>query len=207
MLKLWGRNSSSNVEKITWACEEMGLDYDHAEVGGKFGGLNEDSYRAMNPNMLVPAIEDDGFMLWESNAILRYLAETYGQDTLWIGDTKTRAVADQWMDWCQTVVRPTMLPIVFGLIVPPPEQRNPEMMEMELRTAEIVWGIFNDFLEGRDFVAGERFTMGDIPPAVMAYRWFWADINHPKLEPLEAWFARMRERPGFRHNVLEVDIV
>jgi glutathione S-transferase len=99
MLKIWGRQNSSNVRKVLWCAEEIGLPYESIPVGGAFGGTDDPAYRAMNPNGLVPSIEDHGLPLWESNTIVRYLSARYALDVLYPSDPAERAVGEKWMDW------------------------------------------------------------------------------------------------------------
>ena len=126
MLKIWGRNTSSNVQKVMWAIGELGLAYERLDVGGAFGKNKEPAYLAMNPNGLVPTLEeDDGFLLWESNSIVRYLAAKHQSAVLEPKDIKTRALASKWMDWQLSVLAPAVTPIFWGLVRTPPEKRDP----------------------------------------------------------------------------------
>ena len=124
MLKIWGRNNSVNVQKVLWCCEEMGLQYERIDAGGSFGVVNTPQYRELNPNGLVPTIEDDGFVLWESNAIVRYLAAKHSAGKLWPEDLKIRAEADKWMDWQNTTFWPTFRPLFWNLVRTPVDQRD-----------------------------------------------------------------------------------
>src|SRR5712692_5896173 len=123
MLSIWGRNNSVNVQKPLWCCEEMGVQYERMDAGGTFGVVNTPQYRNLNPNGLVPTIEDDGFVLWESNAIVRYLAAKHSAGNLYPDDLTQRADSDRWMDWMRQV-DPAMTPVFWGLIRTPPEKRD-----------------------------------------------------------------------------------
>ena len=123
MLKIWGRNNSVNVQKVLWCCEELAVEYERIDAGGAFGIVNTPEYRRLNPNGLVPTIDDDGFVLWESHAIVRYLAAKHGAG-FWPEDRRMRAEADQWMDWSQTTFWPAIRPLFMGLIRTAPEQRD-----------------------------------------------------------------------------------
>jgi glutathione S-transferase len=136
MLVIWGRNNSINVQKVLWCCEEISLPYERIDAGGAFGVVNTPQYRKLNPNGMIPTIVDDGFVLWESNAIVRYLAEKHGTGTLWPEDRKVRAEADKWMDWKQTTFWPALRPLFMGLIRTPPEKRDPKALE-HLRRATL----------------------------------------------------------------------
>src|SRR5829696_7441779 len=124
MLKIWGRYTSINVQKVMWAIGELGIAHERIDVGGPFGKNNEPAYLAMNPNGLVPTLEEDDFVLWESNAIVRYLAAKYGSGKLDPTDLRTRASAGRWMDWQLSVAGPAITPVFWGLIRTPPEKRD-----------------------------------------------------------------------------------
>jgi glutathione S-transferase len=129
MIKIWGRNTSVNVQKVMWAVGELGLPHERIDVGGAFGKNNEPAYLAMNPNGLVPTLEEDGFVMWESNAIVRYLAAKYGAGTLEPSGLRARAHAGSWMDWQLTVAHPPLTPVFWGLIRTPPEKRDHAAIE------------------------------------------------------------------------------
>lgn len=197
MLKIWGRNNSVNVQKPLWACEEIGLAYERIDAGGEFGEVNTPQYRALNPNGLVPTIDDGGFVMWESNAIVRYLCAKHSAGKLWPEDLILRAEADMWMDWQTTVLWPALRPLFWNLVRTPLEQRDAQAMEdSRLRTAEVL-GYLDDHLRHRHYVAGETFTMGDIPVGCAVWRWFDLPIERPPLPRLERWFELLRKRPAF----------
>src|SRR5260370_24937049 len=129
MIKIWGRNTSVNVQKVMWTVGELGLQHERIDVGGPFGKNNEPAYLAMNPNGLVPTLQADGFLLWESNAIVRYLASKYAAGKLDPSDLRARARASSWMDWQLTVAHPPLTPVFWGLIRTPPEKRDHAAIE------------------------------------------------------------------------------
>jgi glutathione S-transferase len=129
MLKIWGRNTSVNVQKVMWAVGELALPHERIDVGGSFGKNNEPAYLAMNPNGLVPTLEDDGFMLWESNAIVRYLAGKYGAGAIEPAELRARSRANSWMDWKLRVANQTLTPVFWGLVRTPPEKRDHAAIE------------------------------------------------------------------------------
>ncbi len=138
MLVIWGRINSVNVQKVLLCCEELGIEYRRIDAGGPFGVVDTPEYRRRNPNGLVPTIDDDGFVLWESNAIVRYLAEKH-RGSLWPADPHVRAVADQWMDWTNTTYWPALRTGFLGLVRTPPAERNATAIAESLRkTAEIL---------------------------------------------------------------------
>ncbi len=202
MLRILGRRTSGNVMKPLWAADELGLDYDQTDVGGKFGGNREPDYLAMNPMGLVPTLVDDGFVLWESNAITRYLCEKYGRGSLYPEDPRLRAVADTWMDWQQTACAHMMLPVFWGLVRTPEAERDYDKINAGIERGYELWGILDRHLEGRPYVVGDSFTMGDVPIGPQAHRWFNLVDERPAMPNLEAWYQRLTERPAFRKNVM-----
>ena len=202
MLKILGRRTSGNVMKPVWVLDELGLEYEREDVGGKFGGNREPGYLAMNPTGLVPTLVEDDFVLWESNAITRYLCEKYGHGSLFPADPRVRATADTWMDWQQTTCAPMMLPVFWGLVRTPEAERDHDRINAGIERGHEVWGMLDRHLEGRAFVAGDELTMGDIPIGPQAHRWFNLVDERPSMPNLEAWYQRLTERPAFRKNVM-----
>lgn len=198
MLKILGRKTSSNVMKVLWACDEMGVPYEREDIGGPFGGNDTPEYRAKNPMGLVPTIEHDGFVLWESQAIVRYLAGLYGQGTLWPEDPRQRAEADKWMDWNVSAIHAPMTTVFMQWVRTKPEDRDEKALEAATERAAKLWGILDKHLAGRPYVAGDRLTMGDIPLGVMVFRWFTLVKDGPSLPELAAWYARLQERAAYK---------
>jgi glutathione S-transferase len=200
MLKIWGRVNSVNVKKALWAADELGLKYERFDAGMAFGVTKTPEYLKMNPNSLVPTIEDDGFVLWESHSIVRYLCAKHSAGKLCPSDLKARADAERWMDWAFTFQN-AMRAVFWGLIRTPPEKRDPKAIEegrqQSIRLAEIL----DKHLQDHSYVAGNTFTMGDIPIGCEVQRYMRVPVERPSLPKLEAWFERLRERPAFRQKV------
>jgi len=208
MLKIWGRANSINVQKVTWVCEEMGLFYDRVDAGMHFGVVDTPEYRELNPNSLVPTIDDDGFVLWESNAIVRYLAQKYGaQDgpnSLWPEDPQTRASADRWMDWQQTTLWMRGLREVFWTLVrTPPDERDAAALESARLETVAHLQVVENALAGQEYLCGDDFTIADIPVGCSIHRWFGIEIARPASPMLEAYYRRLSERPAYRQIVLQ----
>jgi glutathione S-transferase len=202
MLVVWGRNNSVNVQKALWCCEEIDLRYNRIDAGAAFGVVNTPEYRSLNPNGLVPTIDDDGFVLWESNAVVRYLATKHSEGSLWPRDLATRASADRWMDWQQTTFWPAIRPLFLGLVRTPAEKRDPRVLEeSRLKTAEVL-NVLDRHLDSRRFVAGEAFTMGDIPLGCAVWRWMALPIERPPLSHVQRWFDALTQRPAYRKVVM-----
>jgi glutathione S-transferase len=208
LIKIWGRNTSSNVQKVMWAIEEIGLPHERIDIGGPFGKNREAAYLAMNPNGLVPTLEeDDGFVLWESNAIVRYLAAKHGARMLEPADARARARASAWMDWQLSVLGPAITPCFVGMVRTPPERRDyAAIEESKKKTTEAV-AILDDELAKRAFLAGEAFSYGDIPSAVMANRYRALVPERPAFKHFERWFAAVAARPAFKNQVAAVPLV
>ncbi len=206
MLRIWGRNNSANVQKVMWAIGELALPHERIDLAGPFGKNREPAYLALNPNGLVPTLEEDGFILWESNAIVRYLAVTRGTGKLAPADPKLRALAGQWMDWQLSVLGPAMFELFWGLVRTAPEKRNPAAIETsKAKTAEALT-ILDGQLAKTAYVASDAFSMGDIPVAIFAYRFLTLAPDHAPLPHVERWYAAIAERPAFRQHILDVPL-
>jgi glutathione S-transferase len=196
MLRIWGRTNSVNVKKALWCAEELGLKYERIDAGMQFGVVNTPEYRRMNPMARVPTIDDDGFVLWESHSIVRYLSAKHSAGNLWPTDLRLRASAERWMDWAFSL-QAAMRDVFWGLIRTPPEKRDPKAIEAGCRQSAELAAMLDANLAERPYVAGASFTMGDIPIGCEVQRWLRVPIERPPLPHLEAWFKRLRERPPF----------
>jgi glutathione S-transferase len=202
MLKVWGRTSSSNVQKVMWAIAELGLAHERVDVGGSFGGLDAPDYAAMNPNRLIPVVDDGGTVIWESNAIVRYLAARYGSGSLWPEEAGPRSEADRWMDWQLTTVQPALTPVFMGLIRTAPERRDLAAITAGAERVGQAMTLLDGHLAKRPFIAGDMLTMGDIPIGVACWRYRTLDIARPELPHLEAWYERLQARAAYRTHVM-----
>jgi glutathione S-transferase len=201
MLKIYGRNTSSNVQKAMWAIGELNLECERLDVGGAFGKNKEPDYLAMNPNGLVPTLVEGDFILWESNSIVRYLARAYGSGTLEPSDLKQIALANQWMDWQLSVVNPALFAAFWGLIRTPAEKRDMGAIAESQRKTTDAMKMLDAQLSRTAHVAGEHFSMGDIPVGVMAYRFRQLCPERPNMPHLERWYATVSQRPAFKKHV------
>jgi len=202
MLKLWGRVNSINVQKVLWALDELKVPYERTDAGLQFGVVNDPFYRKMNPNGRVPTIDDDGFVLWESNAIVRYLSAKHGAGSLWPDELRRRADADRWMDWATSTIQPAITPVFWGLVRTPPEKRDLKAITEGVKKLNEAFQVLEQGLEGRDHVGGAAFSMGDIPVGVHVYRWKALDIQRPALPNVEAYYRRLQQRPAFKKHVM-----
>jgi glutathione S-transferase len=205
VIKVWGRNTSANVQKVMWAVCEIGLPHERIDIGGPFGQNREPAYLAKNPNGLVPTLEEeDGFLLWESNSIVRYLAAKHGAQVLEPDDARARARANAWMDWQLSVLGPAITPCFLGLVRTPPEQRDYAAIEASKQKTTEAIAILEAELGRSAFVAGSAFSYGDIPPAVMASRYRQLVPERPAFRNFERWFAAIAARPAFKEQVAAV---
>ncbi len=199
MIRIWGRTNSVNVKKALWCLDELGLDYERTDAGLQYGVVNTPEYRKMNPNGLVPTLDEDGFILWESHSIVRYLADRYGKGVLRPMDLEPRSIANQWMDWAfsfQGSVRDAF----WNLIRTPTEKRDAKAIEASRVKSGEMAKILDAALADRMYVAG-AFSMGDIPIGAEVQRWIRLPMERPRLPNLEAWFERLCARPAFKKNV------
>lgn len=197
-MKLWGRISSINVQKVAWCLDEIGLSYERVDAGGAFGIVDTPDYRRLNPNGLVPTlVYADGFALWESNATLRHLASTHPEAGLWPADPRARAEADRWMDWQATNAAPAIRDVFLQLIRTPPEKRDDEAIARSTAASERAAAILDEHLATWDYVAGATFTVADIAVGLHAHRWLNLPLGGRLDRPhLQGWYARLAERPA-----------
>lgn len=203
MLKIWGRINSSNVRKALWIAEELGLPYESLNAGGAFGINDQPEYLAKNPNGVVPMIEDGDFVLWESNAIVRYLAAQYGGATnLYHPDPQTRALADKWMDWTTSTLAGPFRPVFWGVVRTPAEKQDWVQINAAIKTVEQQLVIVDHALASQPYLSGDEFGMGDIPLGCFAYGWFEMPIERAAMPHLQAWYERLKQRPAFQKAVM-----
>lgn len=199
MLTIWGRLNSHNVKKVAWFAEELGLAYVRHDVGGQFG--MSDAYLAMNPNAMIPTIEDDGFALWESNTILRYLAARHGGMRWWPDEPQLRALGDRWMDWQVDYAADQRLAFV-NLVRTAPQDRKAEEIARSAATCGRKMLILDRYLADSEWLSGEDFGVGDVPMGVYAHSWFTLDIDRPAVPHVADWYRRLQSRDGYASQVM-----
>src|SRR3990172_7423284 len=191
MLKIWGRVNSINVQKVMWAVAELRIPHERVDAGMQYGVVNTPEYRKLNPNGRVPTIEYDGFVLWESNVIVRYLYAKHGpRRTLEDGYS-----AEKWMDWTTSTVAAPITPIFWQLIRTPPEKRDGAAVEVATKQAGDVFKIADDALASQPYLSGREFGMGDIPFGCFVYRWYAMPIERPAHANLSRYYERLRSPP------------
>jgi glutathione S-transferase len=201
MLRVWGRANSVNVKKVLWCVGELGLPFERIDAGMEYGVVGSPEYQAMNPNARVPTIDEDGFVLWESNTIVRYLSLKYGLGSLCPVDIRQRADSDRWMDWTTAQLAPTFREVFWGTVRTPPEKRDLAFIEKNRAATAKTLDIVERLFGARPFVAGGQLTMGDIPLGCYVHLWMSMPIERPAHPNLVAWHKRLLERPAFNAGV------
>ncbi len=209
MLKLWGRNNSSNVKKVIWTCAELNIPYERIDAGMNFGVVNTDEYKAMNPMGLIPVIDDDGYVLWESNAIMRYLGSTHPKVPFYPSDLKVRGQADRWMEWQSTTLGPALGPAFVQIVRFAPEKRDMTMIAANIEKAAGMWKIVDRQLAATKWLTGENFTMGDVPLGILMYTWDQLKLeevglahHREKLPNLWRWYDQLQAMKNYRDVVM-----
>ncbi len=202
MLKIWGRRNSINVQKVMWTVSELGIESERLDAGMDFGVVSEPWFETYNPNRLVPTIDDDGLILWESNVIVRHLAAKYSAGGLMPSELGARAAAEMWMDWQQTAIMPDLGPLFLGMVRTAPDARDHAAIERAAKGVEACLRVLDGQLSGKSYVLGEQLSIADIPLGCVAYRWYALDIEHADFPKLRAWYDRLADRPGFIEHVM-----
>jgi glutathione S-transferase len=197
MLRIWGRANSINVQKVVWAAAELEVPFERIDAGGAFGGLDDPSYGAKNPNRRIPVIEDGEVIVWESHAILRYLGAVYGAGTLWPTDPVARAPVDMWLDWHHTEGYIHLRDIFLQLIRTPEAERDHGLIESQRAALDPKLAIPDAQLRHSAYIAGERFTIADIAMALLVHRWYRLDMARTSYPALERWYEGLSRRPAF----------
>jgi len=202
MIRIWGRASAFNLQKAYWALLETGQSHERIDAGGDFGGLDSPDFLARNPNGRIPVIDDDGFVLWESQAIVRYLAEQHAPALL-PDDVQGRARASQWMDWAQTNLFPAALDLFWGGVRMPKEKQDAAFVARALKRTIAALTLLDKELSTHDYLVGNKFSLADIPAGTCLFRFFeMEDIERPELPHVSTWYARLSERPAYRQAVM-----
>ena len=208
MLKIWGRLNSSNVKKVLWTCAELGVPYERVDAGLHFGVNNTDEFKAMNPMSMVPVIDDDGFVLWESNPIVRYLCAKHPKAPYWPENLQTRAAADRWMEFQSTTMSPALGPPFMQLIRSPQDQWDMKMIATNIAKVGELWKVVDRQLSKTKWLAGDDFTMGDVPIGIQIYTWMELPLakagleqHRPKLENVARWYEQLQTMKNYRDIV------
>lgn len=198
MIVLWGRLSSINVRKVVFTLQLLGVPFERRDAGGAFGIVRTPDYLAHNPNALVPLLDDDGYMLWESNVIVRYLCARHGEGTLYPVDLQRRFDAERWMDWQQTTLSGAGREAFVQTIRTPATQRRQDLVDASIAATEPLWDRIEARLARSPYLAGDSFTMADIPIACERHRWRGLPFPHPSRAHLDAWYDGIARLPAAR---------
>jgi len=204
MLKIWGRADGSNVMKAMWCIGELGLEYERIDWGGPFGGNDDPAYRAKNPMGRLPTLEeDDGFVLWESGAVVRYLCAKHDMGGMCPDDLRRRAEAERWMDWSSLNFAPFNTVYLDHFFRRQESERDPKAIAAATARASEMCAILDAQLADRDYLNGDRLTMADIPAGVLVHRWInWTPAPRPSHPNVEAWYERLAARPAYQEHVI-----
>ena len=202
MLELWGRKNAYNVQKVTWMLAELALDYIHHDVGSTPGDLDSEAFVALNPHARIPVIKDASAIIWESNSIVRYLGASYAPGSLWPEEVIERSLAERWMDWELSKLQPDFMDLFWGYYRTPPDSRNHQAIAMAQQRCAQHFDQLNRQLEFQPYLAGESFTMGDIPCAVSLYRYFHMGLEVEQCEHVLQWYQRLAQRSAYVDTIM-----
>lgn len=202
MIKILGRANLVNVQKVMWCAAEIGLEIDRVDIGGSFGGNDTEEFRLLNPNGTVPVLVHEGIVLWESNAIVRYLCAKYGGSDWLLSSVEIKGQADQWMDWYLTVLHPPMTTLFWQLIRTEAVARDPAKIADSIAVSTQRWTLLDEHLKHSKFVLGDQLSMADIPVGCAAYRWHCMSFERPELPNLKRWWNTLATRQVYREHVM-----
>jgi glutathione S-transferase len=203
MIRIWGRRNSANVVKVLWLCDEIELKFERKDVGGPFGGLETPAFLALNPNGVIPVIEDGDTVVWESHAVLRFLATKYGSQTIYPPKPAERSHVERWLDWHVSTLDPVIIPVFRGLYRTPPEQRNEAELSSQIARLSTTMTWLDRQMAGRSYVAGNALSIADMAFGNSIWRWLAFPIERPPTPNLEAWQALVAERPGHKTHIAQ----
>ena len=202
MLMLYGRNSSINVQKAAWVMAEANLRWEWIDKDGTVGSIDSPEYRKLNPASQVPTLDDDGLLVRQSNSIVRYIAKKYGKKKLLPSIESEIVEADRWMEWQATDNSKSLVPVFWGLIRTAPGDQDKNAIRTAITELNKSFRLLNDHLEGKRYVAGNSFSIGDIPAGAAAYRFFSLPIERDSFPHLESWYQILKNRTAFRDLVM-----
>ncbi len=202
-MKIWGRADGSNVIKVTWCLGELGVEYERIDWGGPFGGNDDPEYRAKNPMGRLPTLEeDDGFTLWESGAVTRYLCAKFSMGNMYPESLRERAEAEKWMDWSSLNLAPFNSVYLDHFFRLPEDQRSPDAIAAATARGSEMYDILDKVLADRPYLCGDKLTMADIPSGSLTHRWMTWTPNRPSHPNVEAWYERLAARPAYQEHVI-----
>ena len=201
-MRLWGRPTSINVQKVLWTLAECGLEAERIDAGGEFGGVDSPAYLALNPNGSVPTLEDEGAVIWESHAIVRYLAARYAPAALWDEDPARRAAADKWMDWVLSTAHADLTAAFWHTVRLAPDRRDPRVAAAAAAGLGPKFAIVAAQLSRTQWLAADRLTTADIAVGSCLHRYYRIPIERDELPALRAYYDRLADRPAYRDTIM-----
>lgn len=204
MLTVWGRKTSSNVQALMWCIGEMNLPYKRYDAGHKYGMTDSDEFYALNPNRTVPVLQDDANTpLWETGAILRYLANRYGADSFWPAELLAKTEVDRWAEWSKlNIAQAFTAPIFWRVVRTPENKRDIDAINSAVEYFETKLKIAEARLAKHDFLVGNALTLADIQFGHILYRYYDIDIDRRTLPNVREYYMRLSSRQAFREHVM-----
>ncbi|MEI4551289.1 glutathione S-transferase family protein [Pseudoalteromonas spongiae] len=201
-MKLYGRTTSFNVQKVLWLLTELNLDFQHIELGGRFGGLDNCEFKQLNPMGKVPVLVDNGRAVWESHTILRYLAAQYGSPTWYSACAFERSLYERWLDWSQTIFQPAFMGTFWGYYRMPPNKRDMVAVNRHLDSCINCLATINKQLQQTSYLAGNTLSLADIVVGAVIYRLTSQGLEIPLPEHVSNWYQKLKSRPGYKTWVM-----
>lgn len=202
MITFYGRKTSDNVQKAWWMLLETGQPFEHIERGGRFGGLGEPEFLKLNPHGRVPVLVDGETVVWESTAIVRYLAAEYCADTLWRLNPRQRAEVDKWMDWAQSRLYPASNRLFWLSVRTPVADQDESTISATVEDLNALMLKLEEQLKGRNYLAGDALSLADIVAGATLYRYFENPAAKPEMLNVRGWYERLKDRPAYQEAIM-----
>lgn len=201
-MKLWGRQTSFNVQKVCWLLGELRLEFEHEQLGGRFGGLDTADFGHLNPHRKVPVLQDGDLTLWESHSILRYLAAAYGGEAWWPASAAARSHVDRWLDWHATRLQPSFMALFWGYYRQPQATRNWRAISTARAACKESYQLLDDQLASSAFLCGDNPSLADIAVGATLFRYFGMGLPVPHPPNIEAWYGRLQARQAYQQHIM-----
>lgn len=201
-MKLYGRTTSFNVQKVLWLLEELAVPYEHIELGGRFGGLDSPEFSRLNPMRKVPVLVDGKKVVWESHTILRYLAASYGRPAWYSDNPYQRSLYERWMDWAQVTFQPAFMGTFWGFYRMPPNKRDMGAINSDLQKCSQCLDVIEHQLMDNDYIAGPAITLADISVGSVLYRLTSQGLKVELPPRVMNWYEKLKQRPGYHKWVM-----
>ncbi len=202
MIKIYGRTTSFNVQKVMWLLEELSLEYRHIELGGRFGGLDTDEFARLNPMRKIPVLVDGQKSVWESHTILRFLVAECGDTNWYPASSYLRSQYERWMDWAHTLFQPAFMATFWGYYRKPEKKRDMAMVRYNLEKCQKCLAIIDQQLSGLKYLAGEKISLADITAGAILYRLTEQGLEISLPNHVERWYRDLKSRQGYRKWIM-----